>query len=727
MAPMPGLANILHLDDIARVPSLVRPGVPDASAIYLRMLQHHPASSPVDDKPAAEPTAPEIEAVRDWIEDLGPQANEIRNACAARPRLTQSEMMTSVQRWLDQVGPEVADDTRFISLAHLQASCATDGELASYRQAVTKALNSMSWSETRAQVETVGDSLALLAVRLSALGWLEVHWERLASAYPRGGIADIPPAILNATGTATPIIRADWLASAARGGSLYSDLIGLPKTLPELGRLMALDLGPATATRPVPSKRLAVRSSPVTRGQRVIERQASAQSFYWLAYEIAATGEGSNAFDQPLGPTSSAVRNGPSKNAFRADSTRIIFRLPNGLPGFGVFDADGRRVDAAPPGVGPTVGKEQRPSAHRSTGSTGLGCLACHGLGLIPAADELRAHVESDKFGGDREAREAALKLYPPAAEIKALFDEDGHQFRRALIRTGIDPDHTVHGLDVVTALARQHDMDVGLDRAAAEFGLERNAFIERLKSYDGPDDLQMLALRLRHGLVTRDEAERVYVALRSSRDRAPDTTGTVAAPAIAAAATASAGGASGPASGGPADLSLTIWSDSATYRAGQLMSVFAAPSADCHLTVIGVDAAGKATVLFPNDFDQDNLVRGGRVHRIPAPNGPYQLRLKERGPETLVGICDAVNKSPDGVAHDFERQRFTVLGNWRNFLRSVTEEVIEDRRNPDRASRSRGRRVARGRSSEAKPDARSEIDVRVDGYVRTATQVIVE
>ncbi|MBA4173233.1 MAG: hypothetical protein C0511_11435 [Hyphomicrobium sp.] len=723
-APVSSLANILHLDEIARIPSLVRPGVPDASQLYIRMVQQHLSATTTDDKPVSEPTAPEIEAVRDWIEDVGLRAADERRACEDRPRFTHEDLMSSVQRWLDQVGAEVADDTRFISLAHLQNTCATEVELASYRQAVAKALNSMSWSETRARVETVGDSLSLLSVRLSELGWLEVHWEQLVAAYPLGAANDVPASILAATGTATPIIRADWLASAATRGPLYSTLIGLPATSAELSQLMALELGPVTATRTVPSKRIGVRSSAVTRGQRVLERQANNKTFTWLAYDIATSGEGANAFDQPLGPSTSSPRSVPAKSAFRAESTRILFRLPNGLPGFGMFDADGRRIDRV---VSAGV-KESRDLAHRiNARSTGLGCLRCHGTGLIGAQDEMRAHVESDRFAADRETRDAALKLYPAASEMKTLFDDDRHQYRRALVRAGIDPDHTLHGLEVVTALARQYDLDVGLDRAAAEFGIDRSAFIERLKSYDGPDDMQLLALRQRHGLVSRADAERLYVALRTGRQRKPES----AAAATGAPSRSAIGGTpetvSEPEAGSAADLRLSLWSDNATYRSGQLMSVFATPSADCYLTVIGVDSGGKATVLFPNDFDQDNLVRGGRVHRIPALNGPYQLRLRDKGPETLVGICDTTNKAPDGVTHDFERQRFTVLGNWRNFLRNLTDEASEDRRNTDRATASRSRRIVRGRSSEARPDVRYDSETRSDAAVRTATQIIVE
>ena len=73
-APQGDLDGILDLAALAREPSLVRPGQPDASALYTRLLTRHPASA------AEHPGAHEIEAVRTWIDEL-PQAA----GCADRP------------------------------------------------------------------------------------------------------------------------------------------------------------------------------------------------------------------------------------------------------------------------------------------------------------------------------------------------------------------------------------------------------------------------------------------------------------------------------------------------------------------------------------------------------------------------------------------------------------------------------------------------------------------
>lgn len=729
-----GLANILDLDAIARVPSLVRPGIPDASPLYHRMFVHASVTPSPDAAAPAEPGAPEIEAVRDWIEDLG--GSKRAAGCSGRAHLSPRELAAAMQRWLKQVGAAAARDTRFLSVAHLQNDCATDGELAAWRQAATKVMASLSWSEKRPQVEVLGDALSLYAVRLSDLGWLAAHWEKLVAAYPRGTSEPLPEALTAATGTAVPVLPADWLASVATRAPLYYELLGLPPTLGELRRLLGVDQGSrggAARADPPGASRLALRASAVTRTPRVIERQSAKGRPFWIAAEHAPRNEARDVLDQLAGlaapqPGTGQATGGPAaaqrgqpagKDLPPPEGARVVFALPNGMPAFGAYAGDGRRVDRA---VHPVAAE----GADRGGVVAGLGCLGCHVAGVVAATDEMRAHIDGEKFGGDAALREAARRVYPGAVAMQKLLDEDGQAFRRAAAEAGIDPELTMHGLGIVTALARQYDLDVGIGRAAAEFGLERAAFVERLQSYDGPEAMQMLALRLRQGTLSRREAERLYAALRSGQSAAePIAARTVAAPATTTAAAEPEAGSR------HAPLALGLWTDTPSYRSGELLAVHAAPSADCHLTVISVDAGGKATVLFPNDFEQDNLVRGGRVHRVPARNGAYQLRLKERGVETLIAACDTRAKAPEGIEHDFERQRFTVLGDWRSFLRSSQDDTAGARREPDRAARARGRRPARGRNgeprTETRSDARGEAELRPEASARTAIQITVE
>ncbi len=115
--------------------------------------------------------------------------------------------------------------------------------------------------------------------------------------------------------------------------------------------------------------------------------------------------------------------------------------------------------------------------------------------------------------------------------------------------------------------------------------------------------------------------------------------------------------------------------------QTGDLLTVHARPSGDCNLTVIAVEADGLATVLFPNDTTVDNRVQAGALVQIPAEGAPFQLRLDKPGRHTIAAVCNAIAKRPQGIGHDFERQRFTVLGDWRTFLLQSAEREAEYQR----------------------------------------------
>ena len=106
----------------------------------------------------------------------------------------------------------------------------------------------------------------------------------------------------------------------------------------------------------------------------------------------------------------------------------------------------------------------------------------------------------------------------------------------------------------------------------------------------------------------------------------------------------------------------------------------------------VGVDRNGRGTVVYPNDFDQNNLLEAGKELRVPAEGAPYQFRLREPGKETVVGICLGGPKPPFGIKHDFERQRFTELGDYRAFLIRAATADAQDRNSPAAVAESRSR-----------------------------------
>lgn len=169
---------------------------------------------------------------------------------------------------------------------------------------------------------------------------------------------------------------------------------------------------------------------------------------------------------------------------------------------------------------------------------------------------------------------------------------------------------------------------------------------------------------------------------------------------------------------GSSAALEVFIWPSASQYKKDDLVVVTAQPTRDCNLTVISIDTRGEATVLFPSDSDPDNAVKGGSKVRIPSDIEPYQLRASERGIETFVAVCTVNRKRLLGVDQDFEKQRFSALGDWRTFLKTAAvREALVGRRDTPRQRRARAKAAA-AEAATVKPaeqEARAAIYVRIE------------
>src|SRR5206468_7518408 len=112
-----------------------------------------------------------------------------------------------------------------------------------------------------------------------------------------------------------------------------------------------------------------------------IERHDGAHGALWRSYDFDKNTGRQNLFEHPLGPNSGAT-------SFQPAGGEMIFHLPNGLQGYMLVDSQGRRIDKAP---GEIVSDPRRSDQRVETG---ISCMACHARGLLPKADQLRAHVE---------------------------------------------------------------------------------------------------------------------------------------------------------------------------------------------------------------------------------------------------------------------------------------------------------------------------------------------
>jgi hypothetical protein len=89
----------------------------------------------------------------------------------------------------------------------------------------------------------------------------------------------------------------------------------------------------------------------------------------------------------------------------------------------------------------------------------------------------------------------------------------------------------------------------------------------------------------------------------------------------------------------------LTLRPERAVYRIGDTVRVAVAVEKDCRLSLISVGTSGQALHLFPNEYQQDNVVRAGQTVLIPSIRSPVQF--KARGPtgvEGLIATCHSAS-----------------------------------------------------------------------------------
>ncbi|MBV1696478.1 MAG: DUF4384 domain-containing protein [Hyphomicrobiales bacterium] len=178
------------------------------------------------------------------------------------------------------------------------------------------------------------------------------------------------------------------------------------------------------------------------------------------------------------------------------------------------------------------------------------------------------------------------------------------------------------------------------------------------------------------------------------------------------------------PAAEPPATAASTIKlsTDKPRYAPGEPIIITATVGRTCHLTLVSVDATGRATVILPNELQPVNLIEAGATVKVPADAAPYVLRADDKGRETIVAICQAGRASPFGIRHDFDRRRFTELGTWRDFLTATWTRELTERHAVEPARPKRERRRARRARQPPPPPPPGPIE-----ETRTAVQFVVE
>jgi WD40 repeat protein/cytochrome c553 len=448
------------------------PGKPEESRLWRRLEDG--TMPPPEEHPR--PSAQDLAIIRRWITQGAPLPTSA--ATAARKPITNAEVHNLILAELERLEPRARRFQRFFTFHHLYNAGLTQDELQTYRNALNKLVNSLSWGSKIMNPIPLDEAKTVFRIDLRWYQWDATIWNRILQEYPYGILEDTTATRVLSSFTLArmPCIRGDWFIATASRAPLYYDVLQLPASLTELERLLRVD-----AARNIQQERvirLAFNGSGVSRFNRILERHDSAHGMYWRTYDfdeppanLANRLEGTlvpdprNVFAFPLGPA------GLAENPFRHAGGEAIFALPNGLHAFFIANANNARLDKAPVNI---VSDPRRPD--RAV-EAGVSCMSCHVTGIMPKADQMRDHLEKNPKAFTRREAELIRALYPGKEAALKVMHEDMKRFAEAVAQTGA----RVARQEAVSTVTLKYEADLDIELAAAEAGLTVARFREAI------------------------------------------------------------------------------------------------------------------------------------------------------------------------------------------------------------------------------------------------------
>ena len=465
------------------------PGKPSESPIYKRIANG--SMPPVGEK--VRPSDTELTVLKEWI-----AAGAAGPALPQRKTIAAVDIAKLIQDDLDTHDRRSRRFIRYFSLAHLWNAGLGDDELQTYRNALAKLVNSLSWHPKQHNPEAIDPAKTILRIDLRWYLWDANLWNRLLNDYPYGILDDgvSSRAILVNTATKVPVLRADWFVATASRAPLYYDMLQMPGNLPELEKQLRVDSVLNIQQERV--SRLGFNGSGISRFNRVLERHDALNGPYWRTYDFdeppanlvdrnsPQPADRRNVFAFPLGPNQ-------VDTAFQHAGGEAIFALPNGLHAYYIVNAKDQRLDKAPTAI---VSDPKRPD--RAV-EAGVSCMSCHITGILPKADQVRDHVDKNPKAFGRTEVSVIKALYPGKDATTKLMEDDAKKYAEAVAKTGAK----VSRYEAVSTITLKYEADLDFTAAVAEAGVSAEEFRAKLETVDILRQ-SLGALRVAGGTVSR-------------------------------------------------------------------------------------------------------------------------------------------------------------------------------------------------------------------------------
>lgn len=482
-----GMNYIVDLERLVTRKKVI-PGKPDQSPIYKRVLAGTMPPAEVKERLSDA----DKNAIKEWIAAGAPPLV----ADQKRSFVKQEQINEWILANLEKIDRRARRFQRYFTLTHLYNAGAAEDELRTYRNALSKLINSLSWHPKIRNPEQIDPHGTVFRIDLRWYMWDATTWNRLLQDYPYGILDDGVTSRVIAVFTASkvPVIRGDWFVATASRPPIYQDVLQLPGNLAELERQLRVDASTNILQERV--MRVAFNGSGISKNNRVLERHDAVHGYYWRTYDFEEVPQAlldrglqapdrRNVFAYPLGP-------GSVENTFLHAGGEAIFSLPNGLQAYYIMNAVNNRLDKAATAI---VSDPKRPD---KAVELGISCMGCHIPGIHVKADQMREHLENNPKAVSKADREIALALYPPKDKSTAQMEEDAKKFQNALRRTilSVEPEapakvdppfagasgSTPTGrFEPIITLTLRYEGDIDGISAAAEAGLPWDEFAKRV------------------------------------------------------------------------------------------------------------------------------------------------------------------------------------------------------------------------------------------------------
>ncbi len=231
------------------------------------------------------PSDKELAILKQWIQSGAADSVVV----PARKFISDESLVKTIQTDLQDQRETDCRFIRYFTITHLYNAGISEDQLQTYRNGLSKVLNSLSWGSKIVGLHPIDPAKTVFRIDLRDFKWNAAVWNTILAEYPYGIIFDskIAENCSSMTGTKLPFVRGDWFVANATQPPLYHHILDIPATDRELEKLLKVDVDEDIKGERV--LRAGFNSSGISRHNRLIERHETGYGAYWKSYDFSSS------------------------------------------------------------------------------------------------------------------------------------------------------------------------------------------------------------------------------------------------------------------------------------------------------------------------------------------------------------------------------------------------------------------------------------------------------